>query len=117
VLSGHFFANRLLRGGEEGARNEASYDGSGDGRDPEQPELRQRPGSLKDCRAGGAGRIDGGIRHRDGDEVDERETESDGDGREAFGCALVRRAEDDEQEEEGEQELCDEAGEQRIAAR
>src|ERR1700735_2020390 len=49
--------------------------------------------------------------------MDERETETDGDGGDAFGCALVGRAEDDEEEEGGEEKLRDEAGEEGVAAR
>ena len=48
--------------------------------------------------------------------MDEGEAEADGDGGEALGGALVGGAEDDEQEEAGEDDLVDEAGEQRVAA-
>jgi hypothetical protein len=49
--------------------------------------------------------------------VDECEAEADRDGSKAFGGALVGRAEDDEKEEAGEDDLDQKAGEQRIAAR
>ena len=48
--------------------------------------------------------------------MDKRQAEPDGDRGEAFGRALVRGTEDDEQEEGGEQKLRYEAGEQGIAA-
>jgi hypothetical protein len=48
--------------------------------------------------------------------MDEREAEADSDGRETFWRALIGGSEDNEQEEEGEQELRDKAGEQGIAA-
>src|ERR1700756_4523590 len=90
----HFFPDWRLGRGEEGSGEQPADDATGNGCDPEQPELRERPrrmdeGSLKDCRTGGAGRVHGGIRNRNQYEMDERETKADGDGSEALGSALV----------------------------
>ena len=52
-------------------------------RDPEQPELRQRPAADEQRRAGAAGRVDRGVGDRDADEVDQRQAEADGDRGEA----------------------------------
>ena len=46
--------------------------------------------------------------------MDEGEAEADGDGGEAFGSALVGRADDDQQEERGKDDFYQEAGEQRV---
>ena len=48
--------------------------------------------------------------------MDEGEAEADGDGGEAFGGALVRAAEDDQQEEAGEDDFDEEAGDEGVAA-
>ena len=67
--------------------------------------------------AGAAGWVYRGVGDRDANQVDERQAEADGDGGEAFGGALVRAAEDDQQKEAGEDDLGYEAGEERVAAR
>src|SRR5258705_11317907 len=110
---GHFLAEGLLWGGEEGGGDETAYDCSNDWRDPEEPELTERPAAGEDCGAGAAGGVDRGVGDRDADEVDQREAEADGDGGEAFGCALVGGAEDDEKEEGGQEHLDEEAGDER----
>ena len=115
-LLGHFFADGFLGGGEEGEGDDCSDDGSEDGRDPEEPELPEGCSVDEDCGAGAAGGIYGGVGDGDADEMDEGEAEADGDGREAFGGALVGGAEDDEEEEGGEHDFDEEAGEEGIAA-
>src|ERR1700734_878266 len=69
---------------KEGAVDEARENGTENGRQPEEPELRERPSASDEGRAGAAGRIDGKICNRNTDQVDEREAKSDGDGREPF---------------------------------
>ena len=48
-------------------------------RDPEHPELRQRPAADEQRRAGAARRVHRGVGDRDADEVDEGQAEADGD--------------------------------------
>ena len=60
------------------AVGEGAGDGTDDGGDPEEPELADGPISDEDGDGGAAGRVNGGIRDGDADEVDERQPESDG---------------------------------------
>jgi len=50
-----------------------------DRREPEDPELLKRESADDDRRTGAARWVHGRVRHRDRDQVDERETEADGD--------------------------------------
>src|SRR6188768_858044 len=77
----------------EGAVGERSEDRAGNRRDPEQPELRDRPTTDEHRDSGAPGWIDRGVCNRNADEVDEGEPETDRDGREALGGALVGRSE------------------------
>ena len=79
--------------------NDAGQRRADDGREPEEPELLNRPAADEQRRTRAARGVDRKIRDRDADEMDEREPEADSDGREALRGALVRRAEDDQQEE------------------
>ncbi len=67
--------------------------------DPEEPELLDGCTADEHCHGGRAGRVHGGVGHRDGDEVDEREAEADGDRGEACRSAAVGSAHDHEQED------------------
>lgn len=52
---------------------------------------------AKSAGAGASGRIDGQIRDGKSSHGNQRQAEADGDWREAFRCATVRRAENNEQ--------------------
>ena len=59
-----------------------------DRRHPEKPQLLDRPASDKHGDAGAARRVDGGVRHRDADQVDQRQAEADRDRRKPCGARL-----------------------------
>src|SRR6478609_8392915 len=86
---------------EGGARD----GGTDDRGQPENPQLADRPVAVEERDAGGAGRVDRGVRDRDRDEVDEGEHQADGDRGEALRRTGVRGAEDDVEEHRGEQHL------------
>src|SRR5262249_16475300 len=65
-------------------------------RDPEQPELLERPASHEEGRPRAARRVHRGIGDGDADEMDERKGEPDRGGSEALGRAAVRRAQHDD---------------------
>lgn len=67
--------------------------------DPEEPELLDGSAANEHCHCGRAGRVHGGVGHRDRDEVDEREAEADSDRGKASRCATVGSAHDHEQED------------------
>src|SRR5260221_13698884 len=77
---------------------ERADDGADDRGYPEQPELLQRPAADKQRRAGAPRRVHRGIRHRNADQVDQREAEADRNRRETRGRAPVRRPENDDEE-------------------
>src|SRR5690606_6714150 len=52
-------------------------------RDPEQPQLGQGPAARKQGGPRAARRVHGGVRHRNADEMDQRETKPDGKRRKA----------------------------------
>src|SRR3712207_9007055 len=60
--------------------------------------------AREQCLAGATRRVHGGVRHRDADQVDQRQPEADGDRREALGRPVRGGAEDDQQEEERSEE-------------
>lgn len=60
--------------------------------------MGQRPTSFENRDGCAPGRIDGGICHRDADEVDQGEAQSDGDRRKPSRGPAVRSAEDDKEE-------------------
>src|ERR1043166_4723915 len=99
-------------GVERARQNRADYGG-----DPEQPELRDGPAAREYGRAGRARRVDRSVRHRDRDQVNQRQAEADGDGREALRGARVCRAEDDDRDEEGNHDFGNKTGREGIAAR
>lgn len=67
--------------------------------DPEEPELLDGGPANEHCHCGRAGRVHGGVGHRDRDEVDEREAEADGNRGETCRSATVGGAHDHEQED------------------
>jgi len=89
---------------------------AGNGRDPEQPQLLQRPTAHKERRARAARRVHRRVGDRDADQVDQREAEPDGNRCESRGSALVRSAHDHEEEDEREDDLRDQARQQGILA-
>src|SRR6056297_1855912 len=85
--------------------------------DPEHPELAERARLGEEGHGGGPRRIDRGVRHRNGDQVDQRQPEADRDRREA-GRRLGRgRAEDDDQEPGGQDHFDQQCRHQSVAAR
>lgn len=99
------------------AMNECADDGADDWRGPEQPELRDRPVADEDCDAGAACGVHRAVGDRDRDQVDEREGEADGDGREALRRAFRGGSEDDHEEEGCREDFGDEAGDHRVLVR
>lgn len=66
----------------------ASNQGTHDRRNEEQPHLRQRLRAGIDGNTKGTGRVHGGIGHRNGDQVDQRKREADGQRRKTSRCPL-----------------------------
>src|SRR5262245_33768219 len=90
-----WFVNRLAGDRRISATGE---DRAEDGGDPEEPELLEGPAADDEGWTGAARRVDGEVRDRDTDEVDDGEAEADGDGREALRRAAIGGAEDDHKE-------------------
>ena len=55
----------------------AGHHGADDRRDPEQPELLERPAADEQRRTGAARRVHRRVGHRNADQVDQRERETD----------------------------------------
>jgi hypothetical protein len=70
---------------ENGLVGEAGNRGADNWGHPEQPELRHRPIADKYADPGAAGGVDGGIGHRNADQVNQGQPQADGDGRKANG--------------------------------
>ena len=68
-----------------------------DRRQPKQPELGNRPTAIEDGDTRAAGRIHGGIGYRNADQVNQGETETDGNRSEPLGRTLVSCTENDDQ--------------------
>jgi hypothetical protein len=66
----------------------AGDDCTQDGRDPKQPELRDVSAAGKQRRSGASRRVDGGVRDRDEEQMNESEAEPDGYARKPDGRAL-----------------------------
>ena len=114
------FAEQHAR--ERLVRGQPAVDGSGqerthDRRYPEEPELAEGPSADEQGRAGAPSRVHRRVGHGDADEVDEGQSEADGDRGEARGRSTVSGPEDDQEEEEGQDGLGHESGEQGIAPR
>src|SRR5581483_12034607 len=86
--------DRWLREGslEDRSMDEARERRAGDRRDPEEPELRDRPAADEERRSRAARGIHRRVRDRDADQVDERQREPDRDPRESDRRAEMRRA-------------------------
>lgn len=84
---------------------------------PEKPELRNRPATHEERHTCAACRIHGCVCDGDADEVNQRQGKADGNRCKASRSALIRRAENHQQEEHGHDHFCHECGEQRIPAR
>jgi len=76
-----------------------------DGRQPEQPELRDIRSSRKQRRAGASRRIDRGVSDRDQEEMNEGQAKPDGYPSKSDRRAFRRGPDDDVQEEEGRDDL------------
>src|SRR6185369_5942713 len=96
--------------------SDSSECSASDRRKPEQPELTERPATDEHCRPGAARGIDGQVGNRNANQVDQGQRETDWDGREAGRRTTVGRAEDDEQEEEGEHQFRNQRGDERVVA-
>ncbi len=99
---------------EQAAVDEAAKYAADQRRHPEKPKLAESPSANKERLAGAARRIDGGVGDGNADEVDEREAQANGDGREAFGSAYIGRSHDNQQEKGCENNLSHQAGKQGI---
>src|ERR1019366_4024001 len=89
---------------------------AGNWRQPEEPQLTDRPSADKHRGTGAARRIHREIGNRDADQVDQRQPKADGDRREALRGAPVGGAQNNHQEHEGEHHFGHQTGFQRIAA-
>ena len=87
------------------AGEKASRDCADDGRDPKEPELRERPAADEDRGTRASCGIYREIRDRDADEMNEREREADRNSSESCDGFFGRGAEDDGQEDEREDDL------------
>ena len=80
-----------------------------DGRQPEQPELRDVRSTGKQRRAGAPRRIDRGVSHRDQEEMDKRQAKPNGYPGKSDRRPFRRGTDDDVQEEEGRDDFTQEA--------
>ena len=85
-----------------------------DGRQPEQPELRDIGSAGKQRRAGASRRIDRGIGDRDQEEMNKRQAKPDGYAGKSDRRAFRGGADDDVQEEEGRDDFNQEARRQTV---
>jgi hypothetical protein len=97
--------------------NKAGECRTDDGSEPEQPELLDGPPTDKERGTGAAGGIHRKIRDGNADEMDERKPKADCDRGEALWSSLVRRAEDDHQEEKREHDFRNKRGDHRVFSR
>ena len=81
---------------QERAMEESGDEGADDGRDPEEPELVDRPATDEERGRGATRRIHRGVGDRNADEMDERERETDREAGEADRGTLVGGAENDD---------------------
>ena len=84
------------------------------GRDPEQPELRNSPASDEYRRPGAPSGIHGPVCDRDPNQVNECLTQADCDRREALRGSVVGCAQDNHQEHECKHDFCCQASDQRV---
>jgi hypothetical protein len=85
-----------------------------DGRQPEQPELRDVCSAGKQRRAGASRRIDRGVGDRDQEEMNKRQAKPDGYPGKSDRRAFRGGADDDVQEEEGRDDFTQEARQQTV---
>ena len=91
--------NRSLPVLAEDAVVENSADGATDKwRDPEQPELSERPSTDEERGTGAASWVDRSVRDRNADEMNHHQREADGQRREAGRRLAMGRSHDDEKE-------------------
>ena len=84
-------------------------------RNPEEPELADRPSAGEERNARASRGVDGRIGHGNADEVDQRQRKTDGERRKACRRAFVGRAEDDDKEEHRHDDLGDRGGNKVIS--
>jgi len=73
------------------AVNGPAEQGADDRGDPKQPQLLDGPAADEQGDPGAASRVDGRVGDRDADQMDQREAQADGDGRQPLGRAFVGR--------------------------
>ncbi len=88
-LSGSRFPHDVRPVCPQPAVDRAADDAADDRRHPEQPQLAQCTGTREQGHAGRTGGVDRGIGHRNADQVDQRERQTDGDRRETDRRAAV----------------------------
>src|SRR5690606_7891692 len=91
--------------------------GAGERSQPEQPELRDDPLGHEHGRPRAAGRIHGGVRDGNADQMNQRERESDREARETGRRTRMRRAQNHDQEHERHDELADQGSGEGIPTR
>ncbi len=92
----------------------AACDAAENGGQPKQPKLIQGPTTQDERRPCASCWVDGDVGDGDPDEMNERQAQSDSDGRKPDWSLPVRRPHDDEQEHHGENELGQESGEKAV---
>jgi hypothetical protein len=74
----------MVSDARDGGIDHSCQGGSDHRGDPEEPELPECPPSHEECGAGAAREVDGEIRDRDSDQVNQRHAKTDRHGREAL---------------------------------
>src|SRR4051794_26062030 len=88
---------RFRAGFEDASIQPTAGDGADDRRNPEHPQLRERPPADEQSRSGAARRIHRRVGHRDADQVNQRQRKTDRDAGETDRRTLMRRPENDEE--------------------
>lgn len=92
-------------------------DGTDDWRQPEKPKLGESPASDEDSGACASSWIDGGVGHRNADQMYERQRKTDGDTGKPHRRAPVGGTQDNNEKHIGHHNLADKRGKKRIATR
>ena len=77
-------------------------------RNPEQPKLRNRPIAYEQCLTGAPRRVNGRVRDGNGYKVDERQAQTNGNGRKPSRRFVAGCTQNDKQEHHSEYDFCDE---------
>src|ERR1035437_5026148 len=81
---------------------------------PEEPQLPRCSVAVEERHPGRASRVDRSVVDRDRDEVNQGQTQPDGDRGESFGRTSVRSPENDVEEEAGQQNLGDQGRDETV---